>query len=139
MGLFPLIEAFIHHQDLDHPITHSLNTQDAGVAAASQVNVQTRTRANKGVSPHFDCNYFLQGSSEVTSELNPKTKVSHKCVLSSTILTQLVFWRASGNLMCVFVIINLCVLYKHQRTGVMGVMQKVNPFKSASQVKRDNI
>lgn len=38
-----------------------------------------------------------------------------------------------------FKIINLCVLCAHQRTGVMGVMQKVNPFKSSSQVKQVNM
>ncbi|XP_047429234.1 uncharacterized protein si:cabz01007802.1 isoform X2 [Mugil cephalus] len=57
-------------EELDNPITHSINRQDAVVTSASQENV-----------------------AEITNELNPKTK----------------------------------------RTGVMGVMQKVNPFKSASQ------
>ncbi|XP_044038926.1 uncharacterized protein si:cabz01007802.1 isoform X2 [Siniperca chuatsi] len=57
-------------EDLDNPITHSLNSQDAATAAAAQ-----------------------ETNSEVTSELNPKTK----------------------------------------RTGVTGVVQKVNPFKSISQ------
>ncbi|XP_019963922.2 uncharacterized protein [Paralichthys olivaceus] len=58
-------------EELDNPITHSLNLEDAETTAASQEN-----------------------NNEVTQELNPKTK----------------------------------------RTGVMGVMQQVNPFKSTSQV-----
>lgn len=29
----------------------------------------------------------------------------------------------------------MCCYHKHQRTGVMGVMQMVNPFKSTAQVK----
>lgn len=65
----PVVPPRPSKEELDNPITHGLNRQDAGTAAASQEN------------------------SEMTNELNPKTK----------------------------------------RSGVMGVMQKVNPFKSSSQ------
>ncbi|XP_037614111.1 uncharacterized protein si:cabz01007802.1 [Sebastes umbrosus] len=61
----PVVPPRPSKEDIDNPIQHSLNRPDAGMTA----------------------------NSEVTSELNPKTK----------------------------------------RTGVMGVMNKVNPFKSTSQ------
>ncbi|XP_054457495.1 uncharacterized protein LOC129093485 isoform X2 [Anoplopoma fimbria] len=61
----PVVPPRPREEDLDNPIEHSLNRQDAGTTA----------------------------NTEVTCDLNPKTK----------------------------------------RTGVMGVMQKVNPFKSTSQ------
>ncbi|XP_023271111.1 uncharacterized protein LOC111661689 isoform X2 [Seriola lalandi dorsalis] len=66
----PAVPPRPNKEDLDNPITHSLNRQDAGMTASSQEN-----------------------NNEVTNELNPKAK----------------------------------------RTGVMGVMQKVNPFKSTTQ------
>ncbi|XP_039996560.1 uncharacterized protein si:cabz01007802.1 [Xiphias gladius] len=65
----PVVPQRPSEEDLDNPITHSLNKQDEGMNAA------------------------LPENNEVTNELYPKTK----------------------------------------RTGVMGVMQKVNPFKSSSQ------
>ncbi|XP_068164349.1 uncharacterized protein [Antennarius striatus] len=65
-GATPSVPPRPSKEELDHPITHSMNTQDAATAPQK---------------------------SESTSELNPKAK----------------------------------------RTGVMGVMQKVNPFKSAWQ------
>ncbi|XP_034006147.1 uncharacterized protein si:cabz01007802.1 isoform X4 [Trematomus bernacchii] len=61
----PVVPPRPSQEDLDNPVEHSLNTQDEGAGA----------------------------NSDVTSELNQKTK----------------------------------------RTGMMGVMQKVNPFKSTSQ------
>ncbi|XP_071315570.1 uncharacterized protein apold1b [Trachinotus anak] len=67
----PVVPPRPSKEDLDNPITHSLNRQDAEFTTASQDN-----------------------NNEVTNEVNPKTK----------------------------------------RTGVMGVMQKVNPFKSTTQV-----
>ncbi|XP_023138269.2 uncharacterized protein apold1b isoform X2 [Amphiprion ocellaris] len=66
----PVVPPRPSKEELDNPITHGLNRQDAGTAAASQENKR-----------------------EITNELNPKTK----------------------------------------RSGVKGVMQKVNPFKSSSQ------
>uniref|UniRef100_A0A4W6BSC8 Uncharacterized protein n=1 Tax=Lates calcarifer TaxID=8187 RepID=A0A4W6BSC8_LATCA len=69
-GQTPVVPPRPSKEDLDNPITHSLNKQDAGVTSASQEN-----------------------NNESTNELIPKTK----------------------------------------KTGVMGVMQKVNPFKSTSQ------
>ncbi|XP_073331237.1 uncharacterized protein [Pagrus major] len=65
----PVVPPRPSREELDNPVTHS---RDADMTTDSQEN-----------------------NSEITSELNPKTKV--------------------------------------QRTGVMGVMQKVNPFKSTSQ------
>ncbi|GAA6222712.1 uncharacterized protein LOC108874167 [Lates japonicus] len=69
-GQTPVVPPRPSKEDLDNPITHSLNKQDAEVTSASQEN-----------------------NNESTNELIPKTK----------------------------------------KTGVMGVMQKVNPFKSTSQ------
>lgn len=66
----PVVPPRPSKEELDNPITHGQNKQEAGTAAAAQEN-----------------------KSETTNELNPKSK----------------------------------------RSAVMGVMQKVNPFKSSSQ------
>ncbi|XP_070849873.1 uncharacterized protein [Chaetodon trifascialis] len=107
----PVVPPRPSKEDLEHPITHSRNREDAGLAAASQrtgvmgvmqkVNPfkstsQTPSAVNKAPSSESleqGTDSTQENSSDVTSELNPKTK----------------------------------------RTGVMGVMQKVNPFKSTSQ------